>query len=105
MSTEPCRCNAHSQHVVFQCLVRNPGISLKAAAKQLGMSHVAVRIAKHRLKQRNTSLLCPECFRPGLQGLTCSACGAELMRLWSSQRSSILNRPSIPFNLLAAWGV
>lgn len=74
-----CRCHAHSQHTVYRFLFRNPGTSLKAAAGELHMSHLAVRLAKSRLKKRtNLSRLCPECFEPSLQGLTCGNCGVEL---------------------------
>lgn len=73
-----CPCGAHSQHRVFAYLMANPGVSLKIAAKELGMTHLAVRLASHRLKQRNTSRLCPSCFEEALEGLTCRNCGAAL---------------------------
>jgi hypothetical protein len=74
----PCRCGVHSQHKVFRCLIQNPGITLRAAAKECGLSYVAVRLAKHRLKQRNTSRLCPVCFAEAVENLVCRKCGAEL---------------------------
>lgn len=79
MSAEvPCTCGAHSQHRVFRFLFENPGISLKAASKELGMSYTAVKLAKFRLKPRNLKLLCPICFTESLEALTCRNCGAEL---------------------------
>lgn len=74
-----CRCHAHSQHAVYWFLFHNPGSSLKVAARELKMSYLAVRLAKSRLTKRaDISRLCPECFRPALQGLVCANCGAEL---------------------------
>jgi hypothetical protein len=69
---------AHSQHRVYRFFWENPGATSQAAAKELGMSPVAVRLAKHRLKARKTALLCPFCFEEALEGLVCRACGAEL---------------------------
>jgi len=76
--TKPCRCGAHSQHAVYRFLFNNPGVSLKLAAKELGMSYLAVRLAKHRLIRRpDISRLCPQCFSPSFFNLVCANCGFE----------------------------
>jgi hypothetical protein len=74
-----CQCHAHSQHRLFRFLFYNPGTTLRLAAKETGMTYLAARLAKHRLTRRpDISRRCPECFRPNLQGLVCTNCGAEL---------------------------
>jgi hypothetical protein len=75
---EACRCGAHSQHAVYRFLFDNPGASLKLVAKELGMTYLAVRLAKHRLIRRpDISRLCPQCFSPSFFNLACSRCGFE----------------------------
>jgi hypothetical protein len=74
-----CQCHAHSQHRLFRFLFYNPGVTLRLAAKETGMTYLAARLAKHRLTRRpDISRLCPECFKPALVGLVCGSCGAEL---------------------------
>ena len=74
-----CRCRAHTQHVLFRWLWHNPGGTLKVASQELHISYDVVRYAKSRLNRRgDLHLRCPECFKPALQGLVCSSCGAEL---------------------------
>lgn len=47
-------------------------------ARELRMTYLAVRLAKSRLTKRpGLYRLCPECFRPTLQGLVCVDCGVE----------------------------
>ena len=78
ISQQPCACGSHSQHRLYRYLFENPGAPLKAAARELGMTYNAVKIAHFRLKPRNLSRLCPYCFQEALEGLVCRRCGAEL---------------------------
>jgi hypothetical protein len=74
-----CRCRAHSQHRVFRFLFENPGVPLKVAAGELGMTYNAVRLAKSRVTRRHDiARICPTCFEGALDGLVCRNCGAEL---------------------------
>jgi hypothetical protein len=74
-----CRCKRHKQHIFFRFLWNNPGVTLKAAAKELHISYDNARQLHHRLlSYPNLHKRCPECFRPNLQGLVCTNCGAEL---------------------------
>lgn len=76
-----CQCKAHTQHVVYRFLVKNPGTSLKVAAKEIHLSYAAVRLAKSRLcRRKDIHLLCPECFKPTLRSGLCHHCGYELDR-------------------------
>lgn len=76
-----CQCKAPTQRLVYCYLVRNPGTTLKAVAKELHLSYAAVRLAKSRLTRRkDIHLLCPECFEPALRSGLCHNCGYELDR-------------------------
>lgn len=76
-----CGCGAHSQHLVFRYLWEHPSTRLKAVAAEVGLTYLAVRLARHRLRMTgNLYLYCPVCFTPSLLGLTCGNCGAELDR-------------------------
>ena len=76
-----CGCGAHSQHLVFRHLWDHPSTRLKAVAAEVGLTYLAVRLARHRLRmKKNLHLYCPICFTPSLQGLACGNCGAELDR-------------------------
>lgn len=78
-ATEVCRCGAHAQHKVYRFLFYNPGVPCNLVARELGMSHLAVRLAKSRLARRkDIHLRCPECFKPTLQRWVCTNCGVEL---------------------------
>jgi hypothetical protein len=81
MTFESCRCRAHSQHLVFRYLWDHPSTRLKAVAKEVRLTYLAVRLARHRLMIKdNLHDYCPICFTPSLQGLVCTNCGAELDR-------------------------
>jgi len=65
--------------MVYRFLFHNPGVPCNVVARELGMSHLAVRLAKSRLRKRKSiQLYCPECFKPKLQDWVCSNCGVEL---------------------------
>lgn len=72
-----CRCGAHRLHRVFQFFWANPSASRKAAARALKLSPGNVREAVWRLRQKDLSKACPECFRPLLVGGVCRGCGFE----------------------------
>ena len=74
-----CRCRAHGQHVMYRWLWYHPNGPLKQASKDLGISHDAAKQRSSRVLRRpDISRLCPECFRPSLEGLVCTECGTEL---------------------------
>jgi hypothetical protein len=67
-----------TQSRLFRFLWHNPGATLKAASKELGISYLAARLANYRLKKRaDIDRLCPECFKPTFFGLVCHTCGYE----------------------------
>ncbi len=72
-----CKCRAHRLHRVFQFAWGNPSATRKDAAHSLKMSEPNVRGAFHRLRQRDLSRYCPECFRPKLLNGVCENCGFE----------------------------
>lgn len=83
-----CKCGVHRQHTLFRYLWNNFGVSDRMAAKELHLSYPNVRMIKTRLMRRSgLDRLCPECFRPSLQDLTCSNCGFEA------------DRPNIPIEV------
>ena len=67
-----------TQARLLRFLWDHPGATLKAAASELHVSYVAVRVANHRLKKRrDIGRLCPECFQPSFYSLVCASCGYE----------------------------
>ena len=72
-----CKCGAHRLHAVFRFAWENPSASRKDAARALKLSLVNVKGAYHRLRQRDLTRTCPECFRPALLCGVCQNCGFE----------------------------
>ncbi len=72
-----CRCGAHRQHKVFQFMWNNPSARRRDAARALKISESNVWSAIHRLRKRDLSRRCPECFRPNLFNGVCENCGFE----------------------------
>ena len=67
-----------TQSRLFRFLWYNPGVTLKAASKELHVSYVAARLANHRLRKRtDIDRLCPECFKPTFFCLVCHDCGYQ----------------------------
>jgi len=105
--TQPggCACGRHSQHTVYRFLFYHPGSSLKLAARELGMTHLAVRLAKHRLsKRKDLHLICPECFEPTLRNLVCQSCGVELEQPFVLEESFDSQSPAHSIQPLGGLG-
>lgn len=72
-----CKCGAHRQHRLLRYLWANPRAPQAAIAHELKISESNVREGLWRLRQRNLSRTCPECFAPKLFGGVCQNCGFE----------------------------
>jgi hypothetical protein len=72
-----CDCGAHRLHRVFRYAWENPSASRKDCAKALKLSYNNVLAAFHRLKWRDLTRYCPECFHPELFDGVCQNCGFE----------------------------
>jgi hypothetical protein len=73
----PCKCRAPRLHRVFEFYWVNPSASRKDAARSLRMTETNVWGALHRLRLRNPSRYCPDCFSPKLLNGVCESCGFE----------------------------
>lgn len=74
---DSCSCGTPTLHRVFRFAWENPSASRKDAARALKLSEVNVRVAFSRLKKRNLSRVCPECFHAVLLDGVCQSCGFE----------------------------
>ena len=72
-----CKCGAHRQHLVFRFLWYNPSAKGTAAARALHLTRSNVYEAVWRLRKKDLTRTCPECFRPSLSGGACLNCGFE----------------------------
>ena len=72
-----CRCGAHRLHRVFRFAWEHPSASRKDCAKALKMSYNNVLGAFFRLRKRDLTRYCVECFEPMVFNGVCERCGVE----------------------------
>ena len=72
-----CGCSAHTQHRVLRYKLANPSAKQKEIAQDLHLTLAGVKMALSRLKRRDLSRVCPECFGSRVLNGVCEECGCE----------------------------